>query len=72
MLIMALAFHVSGIVLRLVAVVQFLIMSLNDKPNARLASFGRSMGYYLRQIVNFLTFATEEIPFSFSDWPAGS
>ena len=53
-----------------VTVIQFLIMLLNDTPNARLVSFGRSMGRYLNQIVNFLTFVTEEIPFPFNDWPA--
>lgn len=29
------------------------------------------MGSYLRQIVDYLTFATEEMPFPFSEWPAG-
>ncbi len=70
MLLMGLAFEVCGTVLCVVAIVQFVITLLNDTPNARLASFGRSMGSYLRQIVNFLTFATEEVPFPFSEWPA--
>jgi hypothetical protein len=71
MLLMGLAFQVCGTVLCFVTVTQFLIMLLNDAPNIRLVSFGRSTGNYLRQIVNFLTFATEEIPFPFSEWPAG-
>ena len=71
MLLMAFAFHVCVTVLFFVTVIQFVIMLLNDTPNARLASFGRGMGSYLRQIVNFLTFATEEMPFPFSEWPAG-
>lgn len=71
MLLMAVAFHVCMTVLGIVAVIQFLITLLNDTPNVRLVSFGRSMGSYLRQIVNFLTFATEEMPFPFSEWPAG-
>jgi len=70
MLLMALAYQVSGTVVWFVTVIQFLIMLLNDTPNARLVSFGRSMGRYLNQIVNFLTFVTEEIPFPFNDWPA--
>jgi hypothetical protein len=69
MLLMAVAFHVCMTVLGIVAVIQFVLVLLNDAPNARLISFGRSMGNYLRQIVNFLTFATEEIPFPFSEWP---
>ena len=70
MLLMALALHVSGTVLGIVAVIQFVMVLLNDTPNMRLVSFGRSMGNYVRQIVNYLTFATEEVPFPFSEWPA--
>jgi len=70
MLLMALAFHVSGTVVCFVTVIQFLIMLLNGTPNARLVLFGRSMGRYLKQIVDFLTFAAEQIPFPFNDWPA--
>ena len=71
MLLMALAYHVFGTVVFIVTVIQFVMMLLNDKPNTRLVAFGRSLGRYLQQIVNFLTFATEEIPFPFNDWPAG-
>lgn len=70
MLLMALAFHVCITVLGVVTLIQFVIVLLNDTPNVRLASFGRSMGSYLRQITTFLTFATEEMPFPFSEWPA--
>lgn len=71
MLLMAFAFQVSGTVICIVTVIQFVLVLLNDAPNERLVSFGRSLGRYLQQIVNFLTFATEEIPFPFSDWPTG-
>jgi Domain of unknown function (DUF4389) len=70
-LLMALAYHVSGTVMFFVTVTQCVIMLLADKPDGRLISFGRSMGRYLQQIVIFLTFATEEMPFPFNDWPAG-
>ncbi len=71
MLLMAVAFHLCEIILGVVMVVQFLITLLSDTPNARLASFGRNLGIYLRQIAAFLTFATEEMPFPFNEWPAG-
>ncbi|MDH4233963.1 MAG: DUF4389 domain-containing protein [Gallionella sp.] len=71
MLLMAFAFQVSGTVLCIVTVIQFVMTFLNDTPNTRLVSFGRSMGRYLQQIVNFLTFASEEMPFPFNDWPTG-
>jgi hypothetical protein len=70
MLLMALAFQVSATVVCFVTVVQFLIMLLNGTPNARLVWFGRSMGRYLKQIVDFLAFADEGIPFPFNEWPA--
>ena len=70
MLLMAFLLHLSGTVLFVVTVIQFVIVLLNGTPNARLVSFGRSMGNYMRQIVNYLTFATEDIPFPFSEWPA--
>ncbi len=71
MLIMALAYHVATTVLFFVAIIQFVIALAADSPNARLTAFGRSLGSYLRQIVNFLTFVTEDLPFPFSDWPSG-
>lgn len=71
MLLMALACHVSVSVLFIISLIQFLIVLLNDTPNERLVSFGRSLARYLQQIVNFMTFATEETPFPFNDWPTG-
>ena len=71
MLLLILAFHISGTVILIVTVIQFVVMLLAGKPNARLVTFGHSLGRYLQQIVNFLTFATEEMPFPFNDWPAG-
>jgi hypothetical protein len=70
MLLMGFAFQVCGTVLCVVTVVQFVMVLVNSVPNARLVSLGHGLGSYLRQIVNFLTFATEEIPFPFGDWPA--
>lgn len=71
MLLMGLALHVLGTVLFVVAVVQFVLVLLNGEPNARLAGFGRSLGRYAQQLMGFLSFATEEIPFPFNDWPGG-
>lgn len=71
MLLMAFVLHVSGTVLFVVTVIQFVIVLLNGTPNAHLVAFGRSTGIYFRQIVDFLTFATEDIPFPFNEWPAG-
>lgn len=71
MLLMALAYHVAGTLVLIVAVIQFVMALLTGAPNVRLVLFGRSLGRYFQQLVNFLTFATEQIPFPFSEWPAG-
>lgn len=71
MLLMVFAYQVSGTLVFIVTIIQFVMMLLNETPNARLLSFGRSLGSYLQQIVNFLTFASEDVPFPFNDWPSG-
>ncbi len=71
MVLTMLAVHVCGTVLFIITAIQFIMTLLNDTPNPRLTTFGRSLGGYLQQSANFLTFATEDIPFPFSDWPSG-
>lgn len=70
MLLMGLAFHVAVTILGAVALVQLLFAAISDGPNERLQHFGRGIGQYLRQITDFLSFASEELPFPFSDWPS--
>lgn len=72
MVLMAIAYQLSGTVLFCVAVIQLVLALVNDAPNARLQSFGRSLGLYMRQLVDFLTFASEDVPFPFNEWPSGS
>jgi len=72
MVLTMLAIHICGGVLFLVTAIQFIMMLLNDTPNERLSTFGRSLGRYVSQGADFLAFATEDIPFPFSDWPSGN
>ena len=71
MILMAIAFQISGPLLALGAVVQFVLALVSETPNARLTAFGRGLGLYLSQIADFVTFASEEAPFPFSAWPSG-
>ena len=70
MLLIGFAFQLCASVLCVVTVAQFVMVLVTGTPNAGLVSFGHNLGRYLRQIVSFLTFATDETPFPFSDWPA--
>lgn len=69
MLVVAMAFQLASTVMCVAAVVQFVLILVSDKPNDRLARFSRGLGHYLRQIAEFLGFATEDAPFPFTDWP---
>lgn len=71
MVLMGLAYQLTATLLVFVAIIQFVLALLNDAPNLRLMAFGRSMGRYQSQIANFVSFATEQAPFPFSDWPTG-
>ena len=72
MVLMAIAFYISGMLLVVVAIVQFVLALVSDGPNARLVAFGQSVGLYLSEIASFVSFATEDVPFPFSPWPSGS
>ena len=72
MLMMCAAFQFSAWILVLTALVQLVFAIFNDEPNRRLQLFGSSVGLYLTQIASFVTFATETLPFPFSDWPGAS
>jgi hypothetical protein len=50
-------------------ILPFVLALVSDGPNARLIGFGQGLGRYLAQIANFVSFATEEVPFPFSAWP---
>jgi hypothetical protein len=53
----------------LIAFFQFVIDLLTGKPNDKLLEFTKHLNTYLLQIVNFITFNSEEKPFPFSNWP---
>ena len=71
-LLLCAAFQLAAWTLVLTALVQLMFATFNDEPNKRLRSFGSSVGLYLTQIASFVTFATEALPFPFSDWPTSS
>ena len=70
MLLMAFAYHLSGALMGIIAVTQFIFSLFTGKPNSHLVAFAQNLALYFQQNVNFLTFVTEQIPFPFSDWPS--
>jgi hypothetical protein len=71
MIVMAVCFAVTRLVLTVVVVVQFLHVLFTGGPNPRLKDFGASLGAYVHEIIAYLTFNTEVRPFPFdAEWPA--
>jgi len=51
---------------------QFATLILTGKTNEFLLGFSQSLSIYIHQIINFLTFNSEERPFPFNTWPNAS
>jgi hypothetical protein len=67
----AIAFWIVGWVLAVTAIVQLLLRLLSGKAHPDLARFGAGLARYARQMIEYLTFASDEAPFPFRDWPQG-
>lgn len=72
MLLLAIAFQLSGWLLFFSAIAQLVFVLVTGQTNERLLRFGKSLAAYLAQIARFETFATEALPFPFADWPSDS
>jgi hypothetical protein len=70
MLLVSLAFHLASAPLLGIALVLFVTCALDRVTNERLSQLGTSIGQYLRQITEFVSFAVEVVPFPFEDWPS--
>lgn len=70
MILMSMAFYLAATLLGALAIVQLVLAIVAGGPNERLQHFGRNLGRYFRQLCDFLSFASEEAPFPFSDWPS--
>ena len=70
MLVITLLYSVSRIVVGAVVVMQFFWVLISGETNQKLKSFGQALATYTMQIIQYLTFNTEERPFPFdADWP---
>ena len=60
---------VTSVVLGFVVLIQFLMVLFTRGTQKNLLDFGASLAEFVRQVVAYLTFNTEEKPFPFNDWP---
>lgn len=69
LIIFYLIYSVSEIALLVIALVQFLLSVFSGEPSATLKGFGASLGIYVKQIAEYLSYASDQKPYPFSDWP---
>jgi hypothetical protein len=72
MVLFVIIFHVIEVVVTAVILIQFGFLLFTASSNENLRELGKRLGFYLSQIVNFLTYATEEKPYPFGPWPKDS
>ncbi len=72
MILFAIVFRISEMVMLLVAVVNLVYKLVQNEPHETLLRFGGSLAVYLQQIAKFLTYNTEYRPFPFNEWPSSS
>jgi hypothetical protein len=65
----ALVLWVLGSVLAVAVLVQVVVRLATGHPNAGLARFGGGLARYAAQIIAFLLWTSDRVPFPFSDFP---
>ncbi len=70
MIVFALVFWILSWTLAVTALVQLVLTLLAGGRNADMARFGAGLAMYSRQIIEFLTFVDDRLPFPFGEWPA--
>ncbi len=70
MVLFAVIYRITEFVLFAVVVIQFLFKLLTGRANEQLRTAGQNLGAYIREMVLFLTFATEDMPYPFGPWPS--
>jgi hypothetical protein len=62
-------FGLCHVLLLFTAILQTLLNIFYDGPNENLQKFSASLGVYVKQVVEYVGYVSEEKPFPFSDWP---
>ena len=62
-------YGLSEFLLALITVVQSVMNLLGSGPSRTLQEFGQSLGIYVSRIVNYLSYASDQKPYPFDDWP---
>ncbi len=70
-LLFAAIYSIAEILIVAVVVFQFLSTLLTARNNTQLLRLGRSLAEFVKQVLLFVTYNTEDKPFPFGPWPDG-
>lgn len=62
-------YGLSELLVLCLAIAQTLLSLIGSGPSDTLVRFGGSLGIYVKQIVEYVSYASERKPFPFEDWP---
>jgi len=68
MILFAVIYYIVEFVIAVVAVVQFLSTLFTGKVNQQLQALGQGVGAYVNEIIQFLTYHTDDKPYPFAPW----
>ena len=71
MLLFVIFYSIAEIVITAIVLFQFLMALFTGRTNERLVKLGQSLGTYVYQILQFLTFNSDYHPYPFGAWPKG-
>lgn len=69
MAVFVIIFNVAELAIAVVVIVQFLLKLATGEVHERLRTLGGTLGIYIHQIIDFLTYHSEDMPYPFGDWP---
>ena len=72
MVLFSIFYTIAEVVLFAIVVFQFALKLVTDDSNERLRRLGQSIGTFIYQIIQFLTFNSEYHPYPFGTWPKGA
>ncbi len=70
-LLFGLFYSIAEIVLWFIVLFQFGSQIFAGRPNERLLIFSGGLNSYIYQILQFVTYRSDAMPFPFADWPEG-
>lgn len=69
MVLFFIVYRIVDILVLLVAISQWFYVLLSGDANDGLRQFAKGLSLYVAQIINYLSYNSEEKPYPFSDWP---